>query len=106
MANVTFNLNITSLGLTGYTFNVEPLLNLTILNASVGGPINVTVTSDEGNPIFDLHEDNFKIIDGSINSVSNYYHETYSFAYSINYNGTLPVTIGVCDNRGIALFVP
>jgi hypothetical protein len=110
MANVTFYLNVTSLGLTGYKFNIAPILNLTVLNPNPveGQPINVTITTDEGNPIFDLQKNNFKIINGSINSVTKYYHENYSFAYSINYNPppTSPITISVCDNRGIRLLVP
>ena len=107
-ANVTFSLDITSLGLTGYKFNTTPSLNLTILNPNPAEnePINVVVTRN-GAPLFDLRKENFQINNGSNFSLTNQYDEQNTFVYSIIYNSpiTTPVNIGVCDQRGIKLIV-
>ena len=107
-ANVTFSLDITSLGLTGYKFNTTPSLNLTILNPYPveNEPINVVVTKN-GTPLFDLRKENFQIIDASISSLTNQYDAQNTFIYSLTYNSpiTTHISVGVCDQRGIKLVV-
>jgi hypothetical protein len=108
-ANVKFSLDITSLGLTGYTFNTNPSLNLTILKPypPENEFMNVLVIRDDGSPLFDLKEENFQIINRTIISLTNYYDKQNTFVYSIMCNSpiTTPVNIGVCDQRGIKLMV-
>ena len=107
-ANVDFYLNISNLGLTGYSFDSTPFLNLTILPySSPAEIINVTVTSGDNFPVFDLERDNFKINNDAIGitAIDEYYDDQYILIYSITCDVpiTSPVTISVCDHRGLKL---
>ena len=66
VANVTFTLDIESIGLKGYKFTVVKLLNLTII-AIDESSIIVTVKDENKAPVTDL-EENFKVIDANTNS--------------------------------------
>jgi len=59
-ATANFSLNITSLGLTGYKFNVLATQKLTIIDYDEH-VINVTVTQEEDKPVLDLEKDNFLV---------------------------------------------
>jgi hypothetical protein len=111
ISNVTFYLNITSLGLTGYQFNVSPSLIFSIVDTYDGtDTINVTVTSLGGTPILDLEEENFKIMNGAIGilGVTESYSDLYGIVHSIKCNSILtsPVELSMCDERGIKLTIP
>ena len=101
-ANVTFNLNITSVGLTGYKFIATALLNLTILNID-GNEIDVTVTGEDGMPIGGLKEDNFQVDGRNIADVTSRYDPDYILVYTINCETPPPpnTTVRVWDHRGI-----
>jgi hypothetical protein len=114
-ANVTFNLNITSLGLTGYEFVAAPTLNLSIIDvpSSIDESLNLTVTASGGVPVFGLTEENFNIINvGEVTPVTitdfaNFYNETYTIIYSMKCDPVLasPFTVDVLDQRGIKVKV-
>jgi hypothetical protein len=104
IAKANFNLTITSLGLTEYTFMTTDLLKLTILPESNSTSIIVTVTSEDETPVFNLKKENFRIFDGpAIANVTMHYDEDYSLVYTINCDETIssPLTLIVCDYRGI-----
>lgn len=107
MANVTFTLNITSLGLTGYEFVTLPSLNLSIVDvpSSIDEALNVTVTTSGDIPVFGLTEDNFYIMGGSVEITDfvDFYDETYTIIYSMKCDAVLtsPVEVRVLDQRGI-----
>lgn len=109
IANVTFSLNITSLGLTGYEFVTSPSLNLSIIDvpSSIDEYLNVTVTTSGDVPVFGLTEDNFYLMGGSveITDFADYYNETYTIIYSMKCDAVLtsPVDISVLDHRGIKI---
>jgi hypothetical protein len=106
-ANVTFSLNITSLGLTGYQFVTTPSLNLSIIDvpSSIDEALNVTVTTTGDVPVFGLTEDNFYIMGGSvgITDFADFYNETYTIIYSMKCDAILtsPISVDVLDHRGI-----
>ncbi|MBE0511914.1 hypothetical protein IBX38_02555 [Candidatus Bathyarchaeota archaeon] len=103
-ANATFNLNITSIGLTGYKFMATAFLRLTILNVTTStNEITVAVTGEDGMPITDLKKDNFQVDDLNITSVTSSYDRTYLLVYIIKCDGSIPalVTVTVRDQRGI-----
>lgn len=101
-ANVTFNLNITSVGLTGYKFMATALLNLTILTID-GTEIDVTVTGEDGMPIGGLKEDNFQVDGRNITDVTSRYDPDYILVYTIDCETPPPpnATVRVWDHRGI-----
>jgi hypothetical protein len=103
-ANATFNLNITSIGLTGYKFVATTFLNLRILSPPANDMINVTVTREDGTPITNLKTENFQV-NGlkPVDVTSSYYNETYPIIYTIECNETItePVTAKIWDERGI-----
>lgn len=101
-ANVTFNLNITSVGLTGYTFMTTASLNLTILSIN-GTKIDVAVTGEDGMPIGGLKKDNFQVDGRNIATVTSRYDPDYILVYTINCETPPPsnATVRVWDHRGI-----
>lgn len=103
-ANATFNLNITSIGLTGYKFMATAFLRLEILNVTTStNEITVAVTGEDGKPITNLKKDNFHVDGPNIISATSSYHQNYVLVYTIKCNQTItaPVTVIVRDQRGI-----
>ena len=100
-ANATFNLNITSVGLTGYKFMVTSFLKLTIINVA-GNKINVTVTEEDGMPVTNLKKDNFQVDGVNITDVARRWDPNYVLMYTITCE-TSPAnaTVRVWDQRGI-----
>ncbi|MEM2148097.1 MAG: hypothetical protein QXJ94_05785 [Candidatus Bathyarchaeia archaeon] len=104
-AIVDFNLDIASIGLSGYKYNVTTLLKVKIINRAAN-ELNVTITRENNMPITDLSEDNFKIEKPTginITRVSYIYDDNNGFIYRIicSTSLTTPTTLLVCDNRGI-----
>ena len=111
ISDVTFYLNVSSLGLTGYQFDVSSSLAFEIVDTYDGtDTLNVTVTSIEGTPILNLGKENFKIMNGAVGilTVTDSYSESYGVVYSIKCDTilTYPVDVSVCDERGIRLTIP
>ena len=103
-ANVTFNLNIASVGLTGYKFMATAFLKLTILNVNdTNNEIDVTVTGEDGMPIPSLKKDNFQVDGLNITKVTSRYDPNYIVVYTINCETSPPLdaTVRVWDHRGI-----
>ncbi|TET66085.1 hypothetical protein E3J49_00025 [Candidatus Bathyarchaeota archaeon] len=102
-ANANFNLNIASIGLTGYKFTAVAFLNLTTLNVNTTtNEITVTVKGEDKTPITNLEKDNFQVgLD--IISVTSRYDQDHMLVYIIKCQGniTAPVTVKVWDQRGI-----
>lgn len=104
VANATFTLNVTSIGLTGYKYTSIAFLNLTILSVNTDtSEITVTVKRENSEPIFNLEQDNFQVDGRTISKVSSRYDDQYIVVYTIKCQGTLtlPVTVRVWDSRGI-----
>jgi hypothetical protein len=103
-ANATFELDMTSSGLTGHTFKATAFVNLTILNVDTTvRKINVTVTKETGRPITALGEDNFQVDGLTILSVKPRYDPTYTLVYTISCETSPPLdpTVRLWDQRGI-----
>ena len=102
-ANANFNLNIASIGLTGYKFTAVAFLNLTILNVTTTNEITVTVKGEDKTPITNLEKDNFQVKGLNITSVTSHYDQDHILVYIIecNENISTPVTMEVWDQRGI-----
>jgi hypothetical protein len=103
-ANATFDLDMASVGLTGYTFTATAFLNLTILNIdSTNNKINVTVTGEDGMPITNLKKDNFQVDGLDITSVTSRHDQNYILIYTITCETSPPLnaTVRVWDHRGI-----
>lgn len=103
-ANATFNLNITSIGLTGYKFMATAFLNLTILNVdSTNKEIDVTVTGEDGTLVTNLKKDNFQVDGLNITAVTSHYDPNYILVYTIDCETSPPsnATVRVWDQRGI-----
>lgn len=101
-ANVTFKLNITSIGLTEYKFTVVAFLNLTILNVSANA-ITVTVKAEDKMPVAGLGIDNFQVFNNTIKSVESRYDYNEALIYIIecDQNVGTSVKVEVSDLRGI-----
>ena len=99
VANVTFTLDIESIGLEGYKFTVVKLLNLTIIAINESNII-VTVKDENKAPVTDL-EENFKVIDANTNStledieVTSDYDEKEQLIYRLACNCTVPTSVVV-----------
>lgn len=115
-ANVSFSLNITSLGLTGYEFITAPSLNLSVIEvpSTIDESLNVAVTTQDGVPVFGLTEANFNIMEGAvtITDFADFYDETYTIIYSMKCDTVLPIPspstpiiVDVIDQRGIRVKV-
>jgi len=109
IANATFTLNVTAIGLTGYKYAITTLLNLTILDVNtVDNEITVIVKKENEIPVNDLDASNFQVLNSNgtsinISSVSSNYDETYALVYIIKCEEqlTTPLTVNVWDSRGI-----
>ena len=101
-ANVSFSLNIDSMGLAGYRFRAFTLVNLTILNVT-SNEITVTVKNEDGDPLLTLEEENFFVENYTVRNVDSCYDEKYMMVYIIECNQTVstPVSVSVWDERGI-----
>jgi len=101
-ANATFNLNIASVGLTGYKFMATAFLNLTILDVA-SKEINVTVTREDGTLITNLKEDNFQVDGVNVTAVIPVHDQIYKLVYIIECDKPLSssATVRVWDQRGI-----
>jgi len=100
VANVTFILDIESIGLEGYKFTVVELLNLTIIAIDESN-ILVSVKDENKAPVTDLEVGNFKVIDADTNStigleqvISNY-DEKEQLIYRLACNCTVPTSVVV-----------
>jgi len=105
-AKVNFTLDIASIGLTGYKFVATTLLSLRILGPPANNEITVTVKGEDGTPITNLKEDNFRVVEpnnATITSVTPRYDEENIIVYIIKCEGNIntPVTVKVWDERGI-----
>ena len=104
MARAAFTLNITSIGLEGYYFEVATSLTLTIDSIT---PINETtneiiaVVRSETGPVPNLNEENFKIDGATKTTIYPDYATINAFAYRIIYDGPISPTVEVQDQRGI-----
>jgi hypothetical protein len=102
-ADVSFILNINSLGLTGYEFKSILTLNLTIINAT-GKSVNATVI-ENGKPIINLKKENFAIEGYEIESVTSNYDNPAQIYYTINLDTiediSQPVTVSIWDFKGV-----
>ena len=100
VANVTFILDIESIGLEGYKFTVVELLNLTIIAIDESN-ILVSVKDENKAPVMNLEVGNFKVIDADTNStigleqvISNY-DEKEQLIYRLACNCTVPTSVVV-----------
>lgn len=106
-ANAIFTLDINSIGLTGYKFTAAAFLKLTILNVNTtSNEITVTVKREDNIPITNLKAANFEVVepaDINITSVTPLYDNNEILVYVIKCGEpiTTPVTVTVCDQRGI-----
>lgn len=104
-AKVDFTLDIKTIGLTGYKFSVTTTLSMKIIGVSsqnsTSHEITVVVKSESGQPISNLKTNNFRVNGTLPTAVRPSYNLTYVLVYVIEYQGTLPATIEVTDNRGI-----
>jgi hypothetical protein len=103
-ANVSFLLDINSLGLTGYDFKSNILLNLTVIEPPIENAINITIT-ENGQPVINLKKDNIAIDGYEIANITTHYDEEYAIIYTIILDAaetiSQPVTISVWDFKGI-----
>ena len=100
-------LNMTSIGLEGYQFEVSSFLELAIISVddsdSNSTLIIATVFKENGIPVTDLNIENFEIDNQTISGVTSYYDPDYMLVYSIYCDGlqSSNVTITVHDQRFI-----
>lgn len=101
-ANVTCNLDMASIGLTGYKFEAAVVLGLEFLNSS-GKTIYVSVKKEDGMPVTDLEKNNFEVGDLNIAAVTSVYDWVYLLVYRIECYEDIPdpVSVSVWDTRGI-----
>jgi len=108
-AQASFTLNILSIGLEGYTFNVLTSLTLSIKSVTTVDSnmtqVIAVVTSETGMPVTDLGETNFKVENATKVAVSAAYDSASVLEYGILHNGPANATIEVCDQRGISVVV-
>ena len=113
-ANVTFTMNITSVGITGYEFTVSAFLQVKLLEAVYDSrektwTILLAVYREELMPVTNLQGSSFSVkLDGLQTdfSVARYYNGTYNtFVYQLLCSGIqgAPTTtmVNVTDSRGI-----
>ena len=108
-AQASFTLDIQSIGLEGYTFNVLTSLTLSIKSVtavdSTITEVIVAVKSETGMPVADLTETNFKVENATNIAVNAAYDAVNIFEYRILHNGSANATVEVCDQRGICVAV-
>ena len=108
MAKAAFTLDIQSIGLEGYHFEVKTSLSLNITKIT---PINTTtyeilaVVRSETGPVPDLKADNFHIENATKVTVYPDYATINAFAYRIIYDGPPKPYVEVWDQRGIRVVV-
>ena len=104
-AQASFTLDIQSIGLEGYAFNV-----LTSVTLKIGTPTAINSTTNEiiavvksetGMPVTDLSAANFKIENATKISVGSIYDKTNILEYKIVYDGPTNALVEVWDQRGI-----
>jgi hypothetical protein len=109
-AKLQYGFNLASVGLSGYTYDLTVLLNMTILSVDTSDrQVNVTVGQEKGQPAESLGLSNFKVVSGAttvnLTRVAQYYDSTHTIAYVIQCrtNETLPsaVSVTLVDQRGI-----
>ncbi len=107
-AKAGFTLNMSSVGLQGYTFDSTVLLNQTIIEVkNQDKTIVVTVGMQDDMIVDGLGVANFKVTNSTatipITAVRPSYNSTYTFVYTIFVGQTpnLPVNVTVTDQRGI-----
>ncbi|UCE16033.1 MAG: hypothetical protein JSV12_09340 [Candidatus Bathyarchaeota archaeon] len=115
-ANATFNIDITSVGLTGYKFVASAFLGV-ILNATYDGSnlvINISVEKEDSTPVTNLDKDSFFInntkLDDLTNSTLTHFYEMDNDVLRIIYrivilNEPEPsnVLVAVVDARNISV---
>ncbi len=98
VANVTFTLDIESIGLRGYKFTIMKLINLTIIEVD-NADIVVTVKDEDKEPVTDLGKENFEVVDPSnnatitIESVALHYDENEQLVYTLTCDSTVPIPV-------------
>ena len=104
-ASTKFTLDIRSIGLEGYTFEVVSSLSLTIVSSTslnaTSKEIIALVTSETGMPVPELDETNFRIENSTIMAVDPNYDTGNILEYRILYDGPLSPVVEVWDQRGI-----
>jgi len=108
-AQASFTLDVKSIGLEGYTFNVFTSLTLSIksitpLESNMIEVIAV-VESETGLPIKDLSKTNFKVENATNLAVSAAYDSNNILEYRIIHNGSANSSVEVYDQRGIRVIV-
>ena len=118
-ANATFNLNIASVGLTGYNFSSHAFLKMNIADAlwyednkEVG--VRMIIEAEGPTPVTNLQKTNFNLftVGGTSKLAESTLYRYYdskthkAFVYELRYSspndpGTLTATIGLVDARGI-----
>ena len=108
-AQASFTLDVKSIGLEGYTFNVFTSLTLSIKSVT---PLEsnmieviVVVESETGLPIKDLSKTNFKVENATNLAVSAAYDSNNILEYRIIHNGSANSSVEVYDQRGIRVIV-
>jgi hypothetical protein len=104
-ASAKFTLDINSIGLKGYNFDIITSLSLTIINItsvdSTKNELHVVVESETGMPVTDLKKENFTIENATVIYVGPAYSTSDTFEYRIIYDGPLSPHVEVWDQRGI-----
>jgi len=108
-AQASFTLDVKSIGLEGYTFNVFTSLTLSIKSVTPleSNMIEViaVVESETGLPIKDLSKTNFKVENATNLAVSAAYDSNNILEYRIIHNGSANSSVEVYDQRGIRVIV-
>lgn len=99
-ATASFILNISSIGLKGYTFSVIASLHLTIKPASAPYNFTATVTKETSEPVSGLGTGNFRINGTTPTTVSPVYEDN-TLVYKITVHSASLTLIEVLDQRGI-----
>lgn len=98
--SAVFSLNISSIGLKGYTFSVVTYLHLAVVSASSPYNLTVTVTDNTGQPVKGLGVSSFKINGTAPTAVTPVY-ESNTLVYKILCHTNSLSPVEVWDQRGI-----
>ena len=108
-AQASFTLDIQSIGLEGYAFNVLTSLTLSIKSVTTidSDMIEViaVVESETGLPVKNLSRNNFKVENATSIAVSAAYDSDNVLEYRIVHNGSANSAVEVYDQRGIRVIV-
>lgn len=99
-ANAVFSLNISSIGLKGYTFSVTAYLYLEVRSATSPYTLTAIVTDESDQPVKGLGKNNFNI-NGTIPDAVSPVYEDGTLVYKILYDGAFLSPVEVWDQRGI-----